>query len=392
MSSENDGMYVNELIKDFYNRIINTVSFNNFENLSIEWIMNTLKHNDMDAKIFLELIQNHENCFSSLIGFFYQHGLGCNVNRDKALEMYLLAIKHDEVQSINNIIAKYLLSLYYYKDIILVNKISIGKPLRNRILISQFVNPNESRIKDDDKNKELQDESNNSDNYDQESKKKMNKSNNNVSDFNCRYEIEINSDEKTFVQYAISARGGNIIAQYNLAYCYQYGKGISRDEKKAFEWYLKSAEAGNNAAQCNLGYCYQYGKGVNKDEKEAFEWYLLSAETGNSTAQSNLGYCYQYGIGANQDEKKAFEWYLVSNEVGNNAAQCNLGYCYQYGIGTNEDKKKAFEWYLESAETGNSSAQNNLGRCYELEIGTIKDENKAFEWYLKSAKNGNPNS
>ncbi len=319
MPSENDGRFLKELIKDFYNRIINTVSFNNFENLSIEWMKNTLKHNDMNAKIFLELIQNHEIWFSSLIGFFYQHGIGCNVNKDKALEMYLLAIKHDKVQIINNIIAKYLLSLYYYKDIILVNKISIGKPLRNRILISQFVNPNESRIKDNER-KELQDDSNNSENYNQK-RNKMNKSNNDALDFNCQYEIEINPDEKiTFVQYAMSARGGNVIAQYNLGCCYQYGKGINKDEKKALEWYLKPAEAGNNAAQCNLGRCYQYGKGINEDEKMAFEWYLKSAEAGNSAAQYNLGRCYKYEIGTNTDVRKAFELYLESAEAGNSIA------------------------------------------------------------------------
>src|SRR6266498_3559566 len=265
MPSENHGTFLNELIKEFYNRIINTVSFNNFENLSIEWIMNTLKHNDMNAKIFLELIQNHEIWFSGLIGFFYQHGIGCNVNKDKALEMYLLAIKHDKVQSINNIIAKYLLSLFYYKDIILVK---------------------------------LQDDSNNSENYNQKSKKKMNKSNDDALDFSYQYEKETKPDEKTkFVQYAIFARGGNIIGFY-----YEYGKGINKDEKKAFEWYLKSAEAGNSIAQYNLGRCYKHGIGTNKDVKKAFEWYLESAKNGNSGGQNNLGHCYQYGIGVNVDE------------------------------------------------------------------------------------------
>src|SRR6266540_1767472 len=122
LSSENDGTFLKKLIKDFYNRIINTNSFDNFENLSIEWIKNTLTHNYMNAETFLESIQNHKVLFSSLIGFFYQHGIGCNVNKDKALEMYLLTIKQDKVRTINNSIAKYLLSLLYYKDIILGNK------------------------------------------------------------------------------------------------------------------------------------------------------------------------------------------------------------------------------------------------------------------------------
>src|SRR6266540_7115412 len=120
--SENGEAFFRELIENFYNRIINTDSFDNFENLSIEWIKSTLEHNDMNAETFLESIQNHQILLSSLIGFFYQHGIGCNVNKDKALEMYLMAIKQDKVQTINNTIAKYLLSLLYYKDIIIFHK------------------------------------------------------------------------------------------------------------------------------------------------------------------------------------------------------------------------------------------------------------------------------
>src|SRR6266540_3593113 len=292
--SENGEAFFRELIENFYNRIINTDSFDNFENLSIEWIKSTLEHNDMNAETFLESIQNHQILLSSLIGFFYQHGIGCNVNKDKALEMYLMAIKQDKVQTINSTIAKYLLSLFYYKDIILVNKLSIEI-------------------------KKLQVDSNDSENYNQ-------KNINDTLDFNCQDETKINPDEKiTFEQYIISARRGNIIAQYNLGYCYQYGKGVSKDEKKAFEWYLKSAEAGNNAVQNNLGHCYKYGIGTNKDEKKAFEWYLKSAEAGNNDAQYNLGCCYYCGTGVNKNEKKAFEWYLESAKNGNSLGQCNLG-------------------------------------------------------------------
>src|SRR3990170_6544757 len=96
-------------------------------------IKNTLEHHEMNSETFFESIQNHQIWFSSLIGFFYQHGIGCNVNKDKALEMYLLAIKQDRVQTINTTIAKYLLSLFYYKDIILVHKISIDLTINNRL-------------------------------------------------------------------------------------------------------------------------------------------------------------------------------------------------------------------------------------------------------------------
>src|SRR6266498_628811 len=54
----NETTFSKELIKDFYNRIINTNSFDNFEDLSIEWIKTKLEHNDIDAETFLESIQD----------------------------------------------------------------------------------------------------------------------------------------------------------------------------------------------------------------------------------------------------------------------------------------------------------------------------------------------
>src|SRR5204862_7435771 len=77
----------------------------------------------------------------SFIGYFYQFGIGCDVDDKVALEFYLTANNNeianeplnfnelhlteesdDEFNSLkskNTIIGKYLLSLFYYKDIIL---------------------------------------------------------------------------------------------------------------------------------------------------------------------------------------------------------------------------------------------------------------------------------
>src|SRR5436305_1404949 len=79
----------------------------------------------------LKLMKNHkenENWFSSLIGFFYEHGISDDniIDKKKSLELYLLSINKNEnkkltsvYQLLNIIIAKILLSTYYYKDIIL---------------------------------------------------------------------------------------------------------------------------------------------------------------------------------------------------------------------------------------------------------------------------------
>ncbi|CAI2175782.1 13319_t:CDS:2, partial [Funneliformis geosporum] len=370
-----------ELIKDFYDKIINTISFDNFENSSIEWIKNTLKQNDLNVETSLEFMQNHEESeawFTSLIGFFYQHGIGCNVNEDVALKMYSLAIK--QVQIVNNTIAKYLLSLLYYKDIILSKgnsgnsiDLTIIKP---KVKISQFknfknINKSNANVIDDERKNysklllNLNFDNNNPETCSNEEEEIINL------DFNRQHEMEI--EKKKFERYIISARGGDVTAKYKLGRCYQYNKGIDKDEGKAFEWYLESAVNGNASGQRKLGDCYQYGKGAIIDEKKAFEWYSKSAENGSSNGQRKSGRCYLYGIGIEKDEKKALELYLKSAEAGNVTALYNLGH-----------EKKAFVWYSKSAENGSSNGQRKLGRCYQYAI----DEKKAFEWFLKSAELG----
>src|SRR6266516_2335911 len=92
--------------------------------------------------MILKLMENHkenENWFSSLIGFFYEHGIIMSdtiiIDKNKSLKLYLLPINDKNkkfisiYQLLNVIIAKYLLSFYYYKDI-LYNRDLIAKEFR----------------------------------------------------------------------------------------------------------------------------------------------------------------------------------------------------------------------------------------------------------------------
>src|SRR5436305_9225341 len=186
--SKRDENFLKEFSRDFYQKIIEINDFNVFENTLRKWIKNTSKK----TKTILELMQKNEFWFSSIIGFFYQYGIGCDVDKNTSLRLYLSAVNNEKtsnkkftnsrllnddefdiMQNINIIIGKYLLSLFYYKDIILENK------------LDDFI-----------------------------------------------------------IKYLKSSRKGDPINQYNLGYCYQYGQRISKDFKKAFEWYSKSANNG----------------------------------------------------------------------------------------------------------------------------------------------------
>src|SRR2546423_12160023 len=128
-----DEISLKEFSRDFHRKIIDTNDFNTFEYTLIKWIKGIFKKN---VKKTLELMQNNkknEILFSSIIGFFYQYGIGCDVDKNKALESYLLAVNNEEslknqklinlrlleendnefeiLQNMNIAIGKYLLSL-----------------------------------------------------------------------------------------------------------------------------------------------------------------------------------------------------------------------------------------------------------------------------------------
>ncbi|EXX70696.1 kinase-like domain-containing protein [Rhizophagus irregularis DAOM 181602=DAOM 197198] len=447
--SIDDENYLKNLIIKFRNNIIKSYDFENFEKISTNWIKTSLESNDKDPEIFLKIMENHKenkSWFTSLIGYFYQFGIGCNLNREKALDCYLIAInnninydsldiinknqlplivKNNGVFSLlrnsNTIIGKYLLSLFYYKDFI-NNILSVTDFEQNKLVFLLKL----------DGNSELEVQFNlticrKDGNVDYKKVFELLLSLAEKKNLDAKYNLAIcymdgigtqKDKEKAFdlfLESAIqpykstvrsrlrrifkndleSAISNNSIAQYRVAQyrsnlcgsCYECGKGTDKNEIEAFKWYLKSAEK-DVKSQSYIGYCYLKGYGIDKNETKAFKWYLKSAKNGDAMSQNNVGYCYDHGIGIDKDETKAFEWYTKSAIKGCNDGQYNLGYCYENGKGTDKNEIKAFEWYTKAAEYNNTVAQNNLGDCYKYGKGTDKDEKKAFEWYLISAEQG----
>ncbi|GES93565.1 kinase-like domain-containing protein [Rhizophagus clarus] len=194
--------------------------------------------------------------------------------------------------------------------------------------------------------------------------------------------------KKAFELFQKAADLGNASGMNNLGGCYLNGIGTDIDRKKAFELYQKAADLGNALGMNNLGNGYLNGIGTDIDKKKAFELYQKAADLGNASGMNNLGYCYRNGIGTDIDKKKAFELYQKAADLGNTDGICGLGYCYQKGIGTDIDKKKAFELFQKAADLRNSLAQYNLASMYEKGVGIVKDISKAIFWYEKSAEQG----
>ena len=89
-----DENFLKKFSRNFYREITGINDLKIFENILIEWIG---KNTNEDIKLILELMENHEQSefwFSGIIGFFYQFGVSCDINKNKALELYILAVNN----------------------------------------------------------------------------------------------------------------------------------------------------------------------------------------------------------------------------------------------------------------------------------------------------------
>ena len=72
--------------------------------------------------------------------------------------------------------------------------------------------------------------------------------------------------------------------------CTRMAGAWRRTDAEAMRWYRKAADQGNAIAQYNLGWMYENGRGVVQDDAEAMQWYRKAADQGYAAAQYNIGY------------------------------------------------------------------------------------------------------
>jgi hypothetical protein len=187
-----------------------------------------------------------------------------------------------------------------------------------------------------------------------------------------------------------AADQGDVTAQYDLARCYEKGRGVPQDYAKAVVLMRQAADHGYAPAQGQLGYYYGRGLGVANNPAEALKWYQLSAGQSNAVAQFALGYIYSTGRGVPQDLDQAVQWWQKAAGQNLAEAQNALGQLSMEQSRTNQLKyTEAFRWLHLAAEQDYAGAMNNLGVLYEYGRGTGKDWTEAAKWYRRGAELGN---
>ncbi|RHZ61002.1 hypothetical protein Glove_350g121 [Diversispora epigaea] len=321
--------------KKFFEFFINMFKIQSLEMRPIMIKNYVREHNLNSVKILHKMIRYSSHYwFTSLIGFFYQYGIGTVIDNQMAFKFFNLAA--NERLYMKNISSNLSLRKFF----------NINKEIGTIYLAHKYL-----------------------------------------------YGIGVEKDlKKSYQIYSIVANEGSNIALNCMAHCYFNGFGVEKNDEKAFELYLKSAKKGNIVAQYNVSDCYMEGTGIEKDEVKGFQLHLKSVLAGNTDAIHSIGYCYNNGIGVDVDKKEAFKWYFKGAEKGDPMTQHNLGLLYANGYGINQDLVKAFEWYKKSAENGYIDGQYMVGKYFYQGRGTVIDIIKAVYWSNKAKENGNVTS
>ncbi|WP_415251770.1 hypothetical protein [Sulfurimonas sp.] len=165
------------------------------------------------------------------------------------------------------------------------------------------------------------------------------------------------------------------VQEYSLGYQYEKGRTRDKNHKQALKHYKISAKLGNVNAEFRLAQLYESSEQIPRDYSSALYWYKKAAEHGESLAYYRVSKLYRAGHGVNKDDVLALQWCKKAAERGLGIAQGTMGLCYEFGWGTSMNYSKARYWYQLAIESG---YQNAVGRLEKLDKKVkVKKEQQA---------------
>lgn len=232
--------------------------------------------------------------------------------------------------------------------------------------------------------------------------------------------------QQAFRLWQKAAAAGNEEGEFKVAYCYDVGEGIPKNQVKANALYHAILEKRESiAAAANLGCNYLFGDGAKKDYDAAFRFLSTAARGESCNALFYLGRCYRNGWGTEADAAKAaelwrrgaalgdldcmesyarslaeagelrqaFRMWKKAAAAGSEDGEFKIAYCYDVGEGVRQNQVKANALYRAILEKRESdAAAYNLGYNYLYGCGTEENNEQAFRYLSMAAQQGSKNA
>ena len=170
------------------------------------------------------------------------------------------------------------------------------------------------------------------------------------------------SDEEEIQRLKKRMGAGDSIAIHSIGSYYRDGKyGLQQDYKKALEFWYRAVDLGYNEAYCNIAYSYQYGRGVEVDKKKAMYYYELAAMGGDVQARHNVGELEKVAGNTN----RAIKHYMIAVGSGHSISLQTIQRLYSNGHATKEDYTKALQLHQAYLGEIKSAQRDKAAATYE---------------------------
>ena len=176
---------------------------------------------------------------------------------------------------------------------------------------------------------------------------------------------------------------------YILGIFYEYGIGVSPNEKESFYWYRKSADHGFAPAQHNLATMYYDGVGTDKDVSAAFNLRKAAAKQKHLEATYWVGRAYRYEWGTTPSFEESEYWLLQAFNNQHAGAANELGDFYEEGDLGSPDLERAVHHYRIAMERGNAKGKNNYARMLFFGRGISENKEEAVRLWQDASLKGN---
>ena len=138
---------------------------------------------------------------------------------------------------------------------------------------------------------------------------------------------------------------GDPKATYAIATWYLHGHVVRKSFKKGFGLLYAIRDSRIRGALFDLALCFESGRGVEKNLRMALKYYKKAASLGDADPKCELARCLYYGIGVSRNQKAAAHWYRRAARQGHRDAQLALSYLYERGLGVRSSRRWSDYWH-----------------------------------------------
>jgi TPR repeat protein len=185
-----------------------------------------------------------------------------------------------------------------------------------------------------------------------------------------------------------AAQRYHVDAMYELARCYEMGKGVRRNVTQAFNWYRKAMLRVDSDAVIQLEGLAPHLNPALQQRLTREALLLAGAFHESAEAAFKLAESLYFEPYADDNRAPAAYWYNRAAQNGHEGAMYALAHMLLHSLGIAPDVPWAIRTMRRLAKEGHPAAMYQLAAAYDKSLGVRANEMQSMRWLKLSAASG----